>query len=465
MIRNNSKRHLKLITSLIITLLFGIILAGCDDSSVEKFNIIVTSNNANYGTVTGGGSYNEGATATLKATPKKDHVFSGWFNGDNIVASEVTYKFTVTEDLRLVGHFGPMEEEKEEEKEESTDFNTFVATINNTFEDAVGLDTVMTTRYEDDSQSMNIMTHLENGKIISAYLSVNDYYRVWIKDDMQYNYTGYSHDEFEVSKYTFDAEFYNNSFYMYGYMVQLLNQLVEEQDETEYEFEYDSASKIYTITVLTENEDDDTIEIKMKVENEQLLESTLEIKYDERQSMTLVEKISYDKASRPILPEVEEHDYVEMFWLTQVEVTGDETKHFTPVNEIPNYLYNDYFDEYNIEGYYYDQAFTQRADYGDILTKDTVIYCKIIDDEKIDLIINFTDPEIAPIELNQVYKWQIIEVTFIIPNHVVREDYIDSIKNQIKDLGIDSNGSSDFEEDKLIIWIIMPNESKTITLD
>ena len=44
--------------------------------------VAVTVNDAEYGTVTGGGLYNYGDTAILTATPYEDYLFTQWSDGD-----------------------------------------------------------------------------------------------------------------------------------------------------------------------------------------------------------------------------------------------------------------------------------------------------------------------------------------------------------------------------------------------
>ena len=47
-----------------------------------QYTITVLSNNDAWGTVSGGGTYNEGATATLTATPTNGYQFVGWNDGN-----------------------------------------------------------------------------------------------------------------------------------------------------------------------------------------------------------------------------------------------------------------------------------------------------------------------------------------------------------------------------------------------
>lgn len=57
------------------------------------------------GTVSGGGTYNYGTTATLKATPATGYSFVGWYEGNNQVSKDLEYSFTVTKARTLVGRF------------------------------------------------------------------------------------------------------------------------------------------------------------------------------------------------------------------------------------------------------------------------------------------------------------------------------------------------------------------------
>ena len=67
-----------------------------------KYNVTVTAEN---GTVTGTGEYEEGATATLTATPAEGYEFVNWTKGEEVVSTENPYKFTVTADVALVANF------------------------------------------------------------------------------------------------------------------------------------------------------------------------------------------------------------------------------------------------------------------------------------------------------------------------------------------------------------------------
>lgn len=60
-------------------------------------SVALHSSNPGRGTVTGGGTYNYGASVTVKCTlSKTGDVFDGWYNGSTKVSSSLSYTFTVS---------------------------------------------------------------------------------------------------------------------------------------------------------------------------------------------------------------------------------------------------------------------------------------------------------------------------------------------------------------------------------
>lgn len=57
------------------------------------------------GLVSGGGTYNQGQTCTLIATPNPNYDFVNWTEGGNEVSTSPTYSFTVNGNRTLVAHF------------------------------------------------------------------------------------------------------------------------------------------------------------------------------------------------------------------------------------------------------------------------------------------------------------------------------------------------------------------------
>ncbi len=67
--------------------------------------VTVSANPSVGGTVTGGGTYNHGATATLTATANTGYTFINWTKNGTVVSTNPTYSFTVTEDANYVANF------------------------------------------------------------------------------------------------------------------------------------------------------------------------------------------------------------------------------------------------------------------------------------------------------------------------------------------------------------------------
>ena len=72
--------------------------------AIDEHNIIATSNNDQYGTVTGGGTYEYGSVATITATPNEHYVFIGWSNG----STSPTLTMIVTSDSVITAEFQPI---------------------------------------------------------------------------------------------------------------------------------------------------------------------------------------------------------------------------------------------------------------------------------------------------------------------------------------------------------------------
>lgn len=73
--------------------------------SVVTYNINVTASPSAGGTVSGGGSYEAGATCTVSATANQGYSFVNWTSGGSVVSTQPTYSFTVTGNRSLVAHF------------------------------------------------------------------------------------------------------------------------------------------------------------------------------------------------------------------------------------------------------------------------------------------------------------------------------------------------------------------------
>jgi hypothetical protein len=78
----------------------------------QNFNIVgggllvyPKSNNKNYGYATGNALYAANATATVTATALNDYQFVNWTKDGIEVSRDISYSFTVTEDVELVANF------------------------------------------------------------------------------------------------------------------------------------------------------------------------------------------------------------------------------------------------------------------------------------------------------------------------------------------------------------------------
>lgn len=70
------------------------------------YNINLSADPANGGTVSGGGSKEEGSSCTVVATPAEGMMFNGWFENGTLVSNTASYKFTVERARTLVAKFG-----------------------------------------------------------------------------------------------------------------------------------------------------------------------------------------------------------------------------------------------------------------------------------------------------------------------------------------------------------------------
>ena len=74
-------------------------------NDLQEFTVTTTANNANLGSIIGAGTYYDGATAMLTATPAASCRFVNWTKAGVEVSTDDTYLFTVTGDVELVANF------------------------------------------------------------------------------------------------------------------------------------------------------------------------------------------------------------------------------------------------------------------------------------------------------------------------------------------------------------------------
>ena len=73
--------------------------------NINNYVINVNAEPSDGGTVSGGGSYAEGATCILTASPNTDYIFEKWTENGTLVSTNPVYNFTVTENHSFIAHF------------------------------------------------------------------------------------------------------------------------------------------------------------------------------------------------------------------------------------------------------------------------------------------------------------------------------------------------------------------------
>ena len=71
----------------------------------QNYTITVSANPANAGTVSGGGTFQQGQTCTVHATPATGYTFVRWTENGNQVSTNANYTFTVNGNRNLVAQF------------------------------------------------------------------------------------------------------------------------------------------------------------------------------------------------------------------------------------------------------------------------------------------------------------------------------------------------------------------------
>ena len=71
----------------------------------QVFTVTAIANNADYGTVSGGGQYNYNESCTVTATPADGYMFTSWTQNGNVVSTNASYIFNVTSNVDLVANF------------------------------------------------------------------------------------------------------------------------------------------------------------------------------------------------------------------------------------------------------------------------------------------------------------------------------------------------------------------------
>ena len=71
----------------------------------QNYTISVSANPTNGGTVSGGGTYQQGQSCTVHATANTGYTFTNWTENGTVVSTQAQYSFTVTGNRTLVANF------------------------------------------------------------------------------------------------------------------------------------------------------------------------------------------------------------------------------------------------------------------------------------------------------------------------------------------------------------------------
>ena len=71
----------------------------------DEYTISVSANPTEGGTVSGGGTYQQGQSCIVSATANTGHAFISWTENGNVVSTDTNYTFNVTSDRMLVANF------------------------------------------------------------------------------------------------------------------------------------------------------------------------------------------------------------------------------------------------------------------------------------------------------------------------------------------------------------------------
>ena len=99
----DASRHIQ-VSNIIVTIK-KVGAGSTPEPEPTTYTITATANLGTAGSVTGGGTYNEGATVTLTATPNSGYEFVNWTSGTTTVSTSATYSFTANASAEYVANF------------------------------------------------------------------------------------------------------------------------------------------------------------------------------------------------------------------------------------------------------------------------------------------------------------------------------------------------------------------------
>lgn len=81
------------------------LVANFTVSQPQQYNVSVSASPSNGGSVSGGGTYTQGTSCTVSATPNSGYTFNNWTENGTVVSSSTNYSFTVNGNRTLVANF------------------------------------------------------------------------------------------------------------------------------------------------------------------------------------------------------------------------------------------------------------------------------------------------------------------------------------------------------------------------
>ena len=107
-------------------------IKGSCAAAPAEYTVTTISNYTDGGTTTGNGSYEEGETCTVTATPSACYTFLNWTESGEVVSENETYSFEVTSDKELTANYQLVDPEMVEYTESSCVSYTWHGQIYNT---------------------------------------------------------------------------------------------------------------------------------------------------------------------------------------------------------------------------------------------------------------------------------------------------------------------------------------------
>jgi len=99
----NTVIHNKQVTN--ITNIGGLVSFDFMGGGTPQYTVSLSSNPSNGGTTTGAGSYYENSSVTVTATPNTNFSFYNWTKSGNVVSTNTSYTFNISENTTLVANF------------------------------------------------------------------------------------------------------------------------------------------------------------------------------------------------------------------------------------------------------------------------------------------------------------------------------------------------------------------------